>query len=163
MCHFVPSAVLSFCRFVPSAVLCVCRFVPPAVLCDCRFHYLPFCKALYTMLNLFLPRYALLKAYVTHHTIHTLVRNTSHYALMTAHFIYNCTWVWNAAATDMNFNMINIFFFLYIVRFFLCILCSSTAPQRPAHGTVSSQVATHLRTDRVCRVLGRSWIRTQDY
>ncbi len=39
---------------------------------------------------------------------------------------------------------------------------TSAAPQRPAHGTVSSQVATHLRTDRVCRVLGRSWIRTQD-
>jgi hypothetical protein len=35
-------------------------------------------------------------------------------------------------------------------------------PKRPAHGTVPSQVATHLRTDRVCRVLGRSWIRTQD-
>jgi hypothetical protein len=45
---------------------------------------------------------------------------------------------------------------------FLCT-CTSAAPQRPAHGTVSSQVATHLRTDRVCRVLGRSWIRTQDY
>ncbi len=53
------------------------------------------------------------------------------------------------------------FFFLYIFRFFLCI-CTSAAPQRPAHGTVSSQVATHLRTDRVCRVLGRSWIRTQE-
>ncbi len=45
---------------------------------------------------------------------------------------------------------------------FLCILCTSAGPQRPAHGTLSSQVATHLRTDRVCRVLGRSWIRTQD-
>jgi hypothetical protein len=44
----------------------------------------------------------------------------------------------------------------------LCI-CTSAAPQRPAQGTVSSQVATHLRTDKVCRVLGRSWIRTQDY
>jgi hypothetical protein len=54
------------------------------------------------------------------------------------------------------------FFFLYIFSGFLCI-GTSAAPQRPAHGTVSSQVATLLRTDRVCRVLGRSWIRTQDY
>ncbi len=55
-------------------------------------------------------------------------------------------------------------FFFFPVYFYgiLCI-CTSAAPQRPAHGTVSSQVATHLRTDRVCRVLGRSWIRTQDY
>ncbi len=45
-------------------------------------------------------------------------------------------------------------FFSYIFGFFLCILCTSAAPQRPAHGTVSSQVATHHRTDRVCRVLG---------
>ncbi len=43
------------------------------------------------------------------------------------------------------------------------VLCTSAAPQRPAHGTVPFQVATHLRTDRVFRVLGRSWIRTQDY
>ncbi len=41
-------------------------------------------------------------------------------------------------------------------------VCTSAAPQRPAHSTVSSQVATHLRTDRVCCVLGRSWIWTQD-
>jgi hypothetical protein len=53
--------------------------------------------------------------------------------------------------------------FLYIFRDFLCILCTSAAPQRPAQGTVSSLVATHLRTDRVCSVLGRSWIRIQDY
>ncbi len=57
---------------------------------------------------------------------------------------------------------VGMFFFLYIFRFSLCI-CTSAAPQRPAHGTVSSQVATHLRIDRVCHVLGRSWIRTQDY
>ncbi len=49
-------------------------------------------------------------------------------------------------------------FFLYIFRDFLYILCTSAAPQRPAHGTVSSQVATHLRIDRVCRVLERRWI-----
>jgi hypothetical protein len=55
------------------------------------------------------------------------------------------------------------FFFSYIFLGVLCVLCTSAAPQRPAHGTVPSQVATHLRTDRVCRVLGRSWIRTQDY
>ncbi len=55
-----------------------------------------------------------------------------------------------------------IFFSFIFLWFFLCI-CTSAAPQRPAHGTVPSQVATHLRTDRVCRVLGRSWIRTQDY
>ncbi len=54
-------------------------------------------------------------------------------------------------------------FFLYIFVFFLCIVRTSAAPQRPAHGTVPSQVATHLRTDRVCRVLGRGWLRTQDY
>ncbi len=53
-------------------------------------------------------------------------------------------------------------FFFFFFFWFLCI-CTSAAPQRPAHGTVSYQVATHLRTDRVCRVLGRSWIRTQDY
>jgi hypothetical protein len=46
---------------------------------------------------------------------------------------------------------------------FFCILCTSSAPQRPAHGSVSSQVATHLRTAIVCRVLGRSWIWSQDY
>ncbi len=46
------------------------------------------------------------------------------------------------------------FFFSYIFWGFLCILCTSAAPQRPAHGTVSSQVATHHRTDRVCHVLG---------
>ncbi len=58
----------------------------------------------------------------------------------------------------------NFFFPLYSIFWdFLCILCTSAAPQRPAHGTVSSQMATHLRTDRVCRVLGRSWVRTQDY
>ncbi len=54
-------------------------------------------------------------------------------------------------------------FFLYIFLWFFVYICTSAAPQRPAHGTVSSQVAAHLRTDRVCRVLGRSWIRTQDY
>ncbi len=46
-----------------------------------------------------------------------------------------------------------IFFFSYIFFFFFCI-CTSVAPQRPAHGIVSSQVATHLRTDRVCPVWG---------
>ncbi len=55
------------------------------------------------------------------------------------------------------------FFFLYIFMGFCVYVCTSAAPQRPAHGTVSSQVATHLRTDRVCRVLGRSRIWTQDY
>ncbi len=40
------------------------------------------------------------------------------------------------------------FFFLYIFKgFFVYMYCTSAAPQRPAHGTVSSQVATHLRTD----------------
>ncbi len=55
-------------------------------------------------------------------------------------------------------------FFVFPLYFygFLCI-CTSATPQRPAHGTVPYQVATHLRTDRVCRVLGRSWIWTQDY
>jgi hypothetical protein len=53
-------------------------------------------------------------------------------------------------------------FFSYLFLGFFCI-CTSAAPQRPAHGTVSSQVATHLRPDGVCRVLGRSWIRIQDY
>ncbi len=52
--------------------------------------------------------------------------------------------------------IVNFFFPLYFYGF-LCI-CTSAAPQSPAHGTVPSQVATHLRTDRVCRVLGRSWI-----
>ncbi len=56
-----------------------------------------------------------------------------------------------------------IFFFSYIFLGFLCILSTSATPQRPAHGTVPSQVATHLRTDRISCVLGRSWIRTQDY
>jgi hypothetical protein len=55
-----------------------------------------------------------------------------------------------------------VFFFPIYFHRFLCI-CTSAAPQRPAHRTVSSQVATHLRTDRVFRVLGRSWIWTQDY
>jgi hypothetical protein len=55
-----------------------------------------------------------------------------------------------------------IFFFSYIFLGVLCVLCTSAAPQRPAHGTVPFQVTTHLRTDRVCRVLGRSWIRTQE-
>ncbi len=50
------------------------------------------------------------------------------------------------------------FLFLCIFRFFVWILSTSATPQRPAHGTVSSKMATHLRTDRVCRVLGRSWI-----
>ncbi len=45
----------------------------------------------------------------------------------------------------------------------MCIWSTSAAPMRPAHGTVSSQVATHLRTDRVCCVQGRSWLWTQDY
>jgi hypothetical protein len=51
------------------------------------------------------------------------------------------------------------FFFPIYFYGFLCIF-TSAAPQRPVHGTVSSQVATHLRTDRVFRVcvLGRSWI-----
>ncbi len=62
----------------------------------------------------------------------------------------------------LSFPAAPVIFFFYIFYGFLCI-CTSAAPQRPAHGTVSSQVATHLRTDRVCRVLGRSWIRTQDY
>jgi hypothetical protein len=47
--------------------------------------------------------------------------------------------------------------------FFVWILSTSAAHQRPAHGNVSSPVTTHLRTDRVCQVLGRSWIRPQDY
>ncbi len=55
------------------------------------------------------------------------------------------------------------FFFSPVYFYGFLFICTSAAPQRPAHGTVSSQVATHLRTDRVCRVLGRSWIWTQDY
>jgi hypothetical protein len=49
------------------------------------------------------------------------------------------------------------FFFFPLYFYGLLCICTSAAPQRPAHGTVPSQVATHLRTDRVCRVLGRSW------
>ncbi len=55
-----------------------------------------------------------------------------------------------------------LYFFSYIY-FFLCILSTSAAPQRPANSTVPFQVATHLSIDKVCRVLGRSWIQTQDY
>jgi hypothetical protein len=55
------------------------------------------------------------------------------------------------------------FFSLIFLVFVLFLLSTSAAPQRPAQGTVSSQVTTHLRTDRVCCVLGRTWIRTQDY
>ncbi len=40
-----------------------------------------------------------------------------------------------------------LFFFPLYFYGFLCI-CASAAPQRPAHGTVPSQVATHLRTDK---------------
>jgi hypothetical protein len=62
-----------------------------------------------------------------------------------------------------NHVMLHVYhFFSYIFLVFFCI-CTSAAPQKPAHGTVSSQVATHLRTNRICRVLGRSWIQTQDY
>ncbi len=54
------------------------------------------------------------------------------------------------------------FFPLYIFTGFVYTeyLCR---PFGPLHGTVPSQAAVHLMTDRVCRVLGRSWIRTQDY
>jgi hypothetical protein len=41
---------------------------------------------------------------------------------------------------------------IYFLKGFLCLLSTSDAPQWPAHGTVQSQVATHLRIDRVCRV-----------
>ncbi len=45
-----------------------------------------------------------------------------------------------------------------------CILwCTSAAPQRPAHGTVPYQLATHLRTGWARSVLGRSRIQTRDY
>ncbi len=66
---------------------------------------------------------------------------------------------WPGNCPDLNpiENQWNIFFHICFWGF-LCILCTSAAPQRPAHGTVSSQVATHLRTDRVGHVLGRSWI-----
>ncbi len=44
------------------------------------------------------------------------------------------------------------FVFLYIFRGFVFGYTSETA-----YGTVLSQVATYLRTDSVCPVLGRSW------
>ncbi len=53
-------------------------------------------------------------------------------------------------------------FFFCIFFGFLCILYTSAAPQRQAYGTLLSQVATCLRTDRVCRILGRCQIRTRD-
>lgn len=46
---------------------------------------------------------------------------------------------------------------------FLCVLCSSVTPWRPAHSAVPTQVATHLRTDKVCRMPGRSRIRSRDF
>ncbi len=55
------------------------------------------------------------------------------------------------------------FFFSYIflgVFVYIMYLC------RPSEASTWCCVipgGTHLRTDRVCRVLGRSWIRTQDY
>ncbi len=67
--------------------------------------------------------------------------------------IYTLSSVSRRTANQKSWN----FFFPIYFYGFLCI-CTSAAPQRPAHGTVSSQVATHLRTDRVFRVLGRSWI-----
>ncbi len=70
--------------------------------------------------------------------------------------------VWCMMFIDSLDDYSLIFFFPLYFYGFLCI-CTSAAPQRPAHGTVPSQVATHLRTDRVCRVLWRSWIWTQDY
>ncbi len=67
----------------------------------------------------------------------------------------------NTCTQVNNMAMLHHIFPIYFYGF-SCI-CTSAAPQRPAHSTVSSQVATHLRTDRVCCVLGRSWIWTQDY
>jgi hypothetical protein len=51
------------------------------------------------------------------------------------------------------FQFLSFFLLLFPIYFlgFLCIY-TSAAPQRSAHSTVSSQVATHLRTNRVCRV-----------
>jgi hypothetical protein len=47
-------------------------------------------------------------------------------------------------------NIVFMFFVSYIFSgFFLCILSTSAAPQRPANGTVPSQVAIHHRIDRV--------------
>ncbi len=55
------------------------------------------------------------------------------------------------------FSYIFLGIFVYIE--YLCRPSEASTRYR----TVSSQVATHLRTDRVCRVLGRSWIWTQDH
>ncbi len=47
---------------------------------------------------------------------------------------------------------------------FLCILCTSAAPQWPAPSTVPSQVANHpLKDWQSCRVLRRRRFRTLDY
>ncbi len=81
---------------------------------------------------------------------------------MTSTYKYDCAHIRAGMRSAVCTYYIGIMFFPLYFQGFLC-MCTSAAPQRPAHGTVSSQVATHLRTDRVCRVLGRSWIRTQDY
>ncbi len=64
-----------------------------------------------------------------------------------------------SASSEFNFSSI----FPDIFCGFSCIFNTSATPQRPAHGTLSSQEAIHLGTDSVCRGLGSSWIRSRDY
>ncbi len=62
-----------------------------------------------------------------------------------------------------NYIFLGVFVYMYLYHRSEASTLHTAHCTLHTYGTVSSQVATHLRTDRVCRVLGRSWIRTQDY